>query len=124
MKLYKIPGAPAGERFHSAKTGLKDFEEIELPKDGRARHGSVPQQQRAGACRHRPAATPGARRAREGRAARSCASGAPTTVPDHERDWTATDIQDFVLNRATVAQAESIFSALGTRFKELVNDRR
>lgn len=35
MKLYKIPDAPAGERFHSSKTGLKDFTEIELPKDGR-----------------------------------------------------------------------------------------
>jgi hypothetical protein len=40
------------------------------------------------------------------------------------RDWEATDVADFILNRATVAQAESIFSALGTRFKELVNDQR
>ena len=36
MKLYKIPTAPPGERFHSSKTGLKDFIEIETPKDGRA----------------------------------------------------------------------------------------
>lgn len=35
MKLYKIQAAPAGERWHSAKTGLKDFDEIETPKDGR-----------------------------------------------------------------------------------------
>lgn len=37
MKLYKIANAPAGERWHSAKTGLKDFEEVEMPKgEGRA----------------------------------------------------------------------------------------
>lgn len=36
MKLYKISNAPPGERWHSSKTGLKDFIEVELPKEGRA----------------------------------------------------------------------------------------
>jgi hypothetical protein len=30
----------------------------------------------------------------------------------------ATSIEDFILNRATVAQCEQIFARLGTRFKE------
>jgi hypothetical protein len=38
--------------------------------------------------------------------------------PDYTRDFTATEIEDFVLNRATVAQVENIFAALGTRFAE------
>lgn len=37
-----------------------------------------------------------------------------------DRDWDAGNIQEFVLNRATVAQCEQIFATLGTRFKELV----
>jgi hypothetical protein len=124
MKLYKIPGAPAGERFHSAKTGLKDFEEIELPKDGRAAMAAFfnnNELELVGIGLLPPQELDELEKA-ELRAVAQAAG--PTTVPHHERDWTATDIQDFVLNRATVAQAESIFSALGTRFKELVNDGR
>lgn len=35
MKLYKVPGAPPGTRWHSSKSGLKDFDELEMPKEGR-----------------------------------------------------------------------------------------
>lgn len=35
--------------------------------------------------------------------------------------YEATDIEDFILNRASVAQCENIFARLGTRFKELAN---
>lgn len=41
--------------------------------------------------------------------------------PIVSRAWEATDIADFILSRATVAQVESIFSCVGTRFKELAN---
>ena len=52
------------------------------------------------------------------------AAGASTTVPDHaERNWEATDIEAFILERATVAQASRIFECFGTRFKELANER-
>jgi hypothetical protein len=36
MKLYKITDAPAGDRWHASKTGLKDPVDLELPRDGRA----------------------------------------------------------------------------------------
>ena len=36
MKLYLIPDANPGERWHSSKTGLKDPTEVEMPKAGRA----------------------------------------------------------------------------------------
>lgn len=53
---------------------------------------------------------------------RAVAAAAPsTTLPSHERNWEASDIAAFVLERASVAQAENIFAALGTRFKELAN---
>jgi len=54
---------------------------------------------------------------------RAIAAAAPAPLPvQHQavsRDWDATDIEDFILNRATVAQAGNIFACLGTRFKEL-----
>jgi hypothetical protein len=34
------------------------------------------------------------------------------------------EIEDYILNRATVAGVEDIFAALGTRFKTLADDRR
>jgi hypothetical protein len=57
---------------------------------------------------------------------RAVAQAAPaTTVPDHvQRDWDASDIEDFILNRARTAQVERIFASLGTRFKELAHDAR
>lgn len=49
---------------------------------------------------------------------------APAAVKqDVSRDWTATEIEDFILARASVAQVEGIFSALGARFKELSGGR-
>jgi hypothetical protein len=38
-----------------------------------------------------------------------------------ERSAIATNIEDFILNRATIAEVETIFATLGTRFKELVH---
>lgn len=46
---------------------------------------------------------------------------ARSTVSQVSRNWEATDIEDFILHRATVAQAENIFACLGNRFKELAN---
>jgi hypothetical protein len=45
----------------------------------------------------------------------------PTNVivsPNLQRDFTADEIENFILDRATVAQVENIFSCLGTRFAE------
>jgi hypothetical protein len=36
-----------------------------------------------------------------------------------QSSWTATQIEDFILNDATVAQVENIYSCLGNRFAEL-----
>ncbi len=41
----------------------------------------------------------------------------PTSV---QTAWTATEIEDFLLNKASVAQVENIFSCLGNRFAEMV----
>jgi hypothetical protein len=35
MKLYKVPGAQPGERWHASKSGLKAFDEVETPHEGR-----------------------------------------------------------------------------------------
>lgn len=42
----------------------------------------------------------------------------PDPKPDYTRDFTATEIEDFILNRASVAQVGNIFECLGTRFAE------
>jgi hypothetical protein len=39
-------------------------------------------------------------------------------VGQSQEAFTATEIEDFILNRATVAQVENIFAVLGTRFAE------
>jgi hypothetical protein len=38
--------------------------------------------------------------------------------------YTASDIEDFILNRANVAQASNIMACLGSRFAELVKEKR
>jgi len=43
--------------------------------------------------------------------------------PDYARDWSKTEISDFILNRASVSQVEDIFACLGTRFKELAKEQ-
>jgi hypothetical protein len=42
---------------------------------------------------------------------------------DAERPISTTDIERYILERASVEAVEDIFAALGTRFKELANDR-
>lgn len=42
----------------------------------------------------------------------------PETVERFARDREASEIEDFILNRATVAQVERLFAAMGTRFAE------
>lgn len=49
---------------------------------------------------------------------------APSPAVDQQAVWTATDIEDFILNRATVNQASNIMSCLGTRFAELIKEKR
>jgi hypothetical protein len=39
-------------------------------------------------------------------------------------DWDAHSIQEFILERASVAQCEAIFACFGTRFKELAREVR
>lgn len=52
------------------------------------------------------------------------AKGPPKTDnPDYNRDWSKTEISDFILNRASVSQVEDLFACLGTRFKELAKEQ-
>jgi hypothetical protein len=48
------------------------------------------------------------------RAVERIVSATPVTIDE------ATDIEDFILNRASVAQVEAIFARLGTRFREAI----
>ena len=51
-------------------------------------------------------------------------ASASTTMSAHgQRDWEAADVEAFILERATTAQAERIFATLGTRFKELAHGK-
>jgi hypothetical protein len=127
MKLYKLPTAPAGERWHSAKTGLKDFEELELPKDGRAGMAAFlnGNEREVG----NPALVAGtlavatseverfAHDALELAELKAVAAARQTTMPQQSQ-LTADAIVEFILGDATVAQTETIFAAIGTRFKE------
>lgn len=130
MKIYKIASAPAGERWHSAKTGLKDFTEVELPKDGRAgmaaflngneREAIEPFYRGSGHVLDLPDIDP-----LQQAELRAVAAAQPaTTLPVNERPISATDIERFILDRASVEQTEDIFATLGTRFKEFANGTR
>jgi hypothetical protein len=118
MKLYKIANALPGERWHSAKTGLTGFEEVELTKDGRAGMAqflNANELDLIGVGLLPP--TPlDPLEAAELRAV-AAAKGGTTQL-------TADTIIAFILDDATVAQAEAVFAALGTRFKEHVNGAR
>lgn len=46
-------------------------------------------------------------------------NGAPERSLRLDATFTATEIEDFLQNRATVAQVENVFAALGTRFAEM-----
>lgn len=133
MKLYKIATAPAGERWHSSKTGLKDPAEVEMPKEGRAGMAAFLNQAEAEIQNEaqgrvnwsRPLGgdptvveTDPLRQAEQ----RAVDEAKATTVL-RAQAYTATDIEDFILNRATVDQTANILSCLGTRFKELVNGK-
>lgn len=120
MKLYKIADAPAGERWHSAKTGLKSPTDVELPKNGRQGMATF-----INGCELEVATgavSSGVELDEIEQAEMRAVAEArvATTVSERaQRAWEATDIEDFILNRATTAQAGNIFACLGTRFKEL-----
>lgn len=48
------------------------------------------------------------------------APAAPAAAVASKTSWTATEIEDFILNQADVNQCANIHSCLGTRFGELV----
>jgi hypothetical protein len=144
MKLYKIPNAPAGERFHSSKTGLKDFTEIELPKDGRAGMATFlnaneievgrpghkwhdelqppcPEHQMGYDCQHGHGPLPTPQLDELEQAELRAVAAARATTMSQQKQLTASSIVEFILDDATVAQAEAVFTALGTRFKELAH---
>lgn len=54
---------------------------------------------------------------------RAVAAASATTM-SRERQLTSDTIVAFILDDATVAQAEAVFAALGTRFKELAHGPR
>jgi hypothetical protein len=54
---------------------------------------------------------------------RAVAAQSVTKDVDRNRSWDRLAIEEFILDRATVADVEGIFACLGTRFKELANGR-
>lgn len=131
MKLYKTPAAAPGERWHSSKTGLKDLIEVELPKEGRGgmaaflntNETEVTDEQLGRYNWTKPLGgdpTVVALDPLEAAELRAVATAQSQAV-GQSRDWEASDIEDFILNRARTAQVESIFARLGTRFKELTH---
>jgi hypothetical protein len=101
VKLYKINGAPAFLNANEVEVAAPVAGPVEGPV---STHGRPPDELEAAELR-----------------AVAAAAG-PTTLPSHgQRDWEASDIEDFILNRASVAQVSNIFECLGTRFKEHVN---
>lgn len=124
MKLYKVTAAAPGERWHSAKTGLKDFEEVVTPKDGRAGMATFlnDAEREVGL----EAFGQGARldeevRELDGLEQAELRAVAEAQVSTVSRQLTTDAIVGFILDDATVAQTEAIFTAIGTRFKELAH---
>lgn len=125
MKLYKVAAAPPGERWSGSKTGLKDFAEIELPKDGRQGMAAFlnGNEREVGL----EAFGQGARLdadVQELDELQQAELRAVAAVQKKSLQLTADAIVAFILDDATVAQAEAVFAALGTRFKEQVNGTR
>lgn len=127
MKLYKVSNAPVGQRWQSQKAQaakLGSVEEIETPKDGRQgmcvflnsneREVSLVAFGE-GAKLDEDVRVLDPLEEAELRAVRE----ATTVSANQQRAWNATDIEDFILNRATVNEVSNIFACLGTRFKEL-----
>jgi hypothetical protein len=131
MKLYQIPNAPAGSRWHSSKTGLKEgYGEVELPRDGRATMAAFLNANEVAATNLvltigdkvvGVGAGPAPLDELEQAELRAVAADQPQAKPPFNTSWEASDIESFILSRATVAQVETIFATLGTRFKELSN---
>lgn len=127
MKLYKVPDAPAGSRWQATQDGARrqhhPFEQVTVAEDGRQ---GMCEMLNAGEleCYGRGVdfvkplneTEPDILVAAEQRAIDEQSRQRVEAV---QRDWEASDIEDFVLNRASVAQAENIFACFGNRFKEL-----
>lgn len=130
MKLYYAENAPAGERWTGTQADDKavrkqhggDMVQREVPTDKPNLIQFLNAEERITSQQSAGQREPDELEKAEMRAV--AAAGASTTMPDHaERNWEATDIEAFILERATVAQASRIFECLGTRFKELANER-
>lgn len=121
MKLYRVHEAPAGQRWQPVQIEAKRlgaYEPVELPKNGRQGMAAFLNANELEVGHSRPMLDSTADPLEE---AELRAVTAATTMSQQQRDWEVTDIEDFLLNRATVAQVENIFACLGTRFKEQVN---
>lgn len=122
MKLYKTQTSP---RWHASKTGLKEFDEIELPKEGRQgmadflNANEVETQFLWDKQQHPQEYDP-----LEAAELRAVGAAHPPTqqIERVQNAWDATSIEEFILEHATVAQCENIFARLGTRFKELAKE--
>ena len=130
MKLYKLPNAPAGHRWLSHKTGLRNFEDVELPREGRQGMADFLNQNElevAAKDEGEPDHPDDELDPLEQAELRAVEEHRWTEAPATESKqaakifsaWDATAVEDFILNHATVSQVESIFARLGTRFKEL-----
>jgi hypothetical protein len=52
------------------------------------------------------------------------APAAPAAAVATQTSWTATQIEDFILNEASINQVANIHSCLGTRFAELIKETK
>lgn len=128
MRLYRILGAAWAGTQADAKAAAKDantpWHEYEVPTDKTGllaflNERNVPAQADEVA-QLEEKRVPMPRDPMDAPAAEpiNMASVAAKVVRQSQESFTAGEIEDFILNRATVAQVENIFAALGTRFAE------
>jgi hypothetical protein len=125
VKLYRVP-TPGGYIWYGTQAGAKigakefrnDWELVEVPTD---KEGLLDWLNEHYAPSTDVAEDPDELEQAEQRAIAERQREAYRTGPgkDVSASWDATDIEDFILNRATVNQAANILACLGTRFKEL-----
>lgn len=125
MKLYKTPDGTPGMRWSPARP-KGQYEEVFIGGEGRGGMAAL-----LNLCEAEITMEVSAAKAMiedELGNGEEYVSVPITDDPPHpllaERDYTASQIEDYILNRATVNQAASIMSCLGTRFGELAKEGR
>jgi hypothetical protein len=122
MKVYLVPNAPASLRWHASQASAKtmarayggEVSPIRVAENGRDELVEL-LNGRELLAQPEPVTISGEPVEQQvERAVERIVSATPVTIDE------ATDIEDFILNRASVAQVEAIFARLGTRFREAI----